>query len=129
MRREREKKIPVEELQEKHLQGVEEETYEECSLALKAESVAVVTEMPKYERIIFRNQRDPGQPLDFHFESAKVPFKMYHLVDGEAYDLPSEVVRNLERCREDIHRHRRNEKGVPEIYVAGHRNHFVCERV
>lgn len=129
MAKERERKIPVEQLREEHLQGVENESLEECSKALKAESIAVVKEMPKYERVIFRNQRDPGAPLEFHYESENVPFKMYTLIDGEAYDLPVEVIRNLERCREDINKYRRNSKGVPEIYCAGYRNHFVCERV
>ena len=80
------------------------------------------------EKIVFRNQRDPGYPLEFHYASKNHPFKQYKLIDGESYTLPFEVVKNLEQCRENIEKYRRNAQGIPEVYVAGYKTHFVCER-
>lgn len=123
-----EKKVPVEQLQEAHLQGPAQESLQEVAEQMQDEQVVVITEAPRYEKITFRNQRDPGHPLEFHYASKTHPFKMYTLIDGKQYDLPFEVIRNLESCREDIHKHRRNADGNPEIYIAGYKTHFVCER-
>ncbi len=124
----REKKIPVETLQEQHLSGPADESLDQIAKELKEEEVIVFTEMPRYEKVIFRNQRDPGYPLEFHYSSKTHPFKMYKLIDGQTYDLPIEVIRNLESCRENIEKYRRNAEGIPEIYIAGYKTHFVCER-
>lgn len=124
-----EKKIAVEELQENHLAGPADEPIEEVAAALKENQVVVVAEVPKHEKITFRNQRDPGYPLEFHYASKAHPFKQYKLIDGHEYTLPIEVIKNLESCREDVHKYRRNSEGVPEVYVAGYKTHFVCERV
>ena len=123
------KKIPVEKLQENHLSGPADEPLEQVAKELKEDQVVVVTEMPHIETVTFRNQRDPGYPLEFHYCSKTHPFKMYKLIDGMQYQLPYEVIRNLEGCRENIHKYRRNSEGIPEIYVAGYKTHFVCERV
>lgn len=124
-----EKKIPVEKLQEQHLSGPADESIAQVADELKAEQVVVVNEIPRVETITFRNQRDPGYPLDFHYASGSHPFKQYKLVDGQRYTLPIEVIRNLESCRENIEKYRRNSEGLPEIYIAGYKTHFVCERV
>lgn len=124
----REKKIPVEQLQENHLSGPADESIDQVAKELKENQIVVVDEMPKCERITFRNQRDPGHPLEFHYASKTHPFKMYKLIDGEKYDLPIEVIKNLEGCRENIEKYRRSSAGIPEIYVAGYKTHFVCER-
>lgn len=124
----REPKVPVEELRENHLSGPADESLEQIEAEMKVSQVAVVNEIPKYEKIIFRNQRDPGYPLEFHYSSKTHPFKMYKLIDGQEYHLPVEVIRNLESCRENIEKYRKNDKGIPEIYVAGYKTHFVCER-
>lgn len=124
----REKKLPVEELQEKHLSGPADETMDVIAKELKENEVVIAVDMPRVEKIIFRNQRDPGHPLEFHYASATHPFKMYKLLDGQEYTLPYEVIKNLERCRENIEKYRRNDQGVPEIYIAGYKTHFVCER-
>ncbi len=84
--------------------------------------------MPKYETITFRNQRDPGIPLEFHYSSKQCPFKAYKLIDGHKYDLPREVIQNLEQCRENKYKYRKNADGNPEAYVSGYKSHFVCER-
>jgi len=123
-----EKKVPVEQLREAHLAGPADEPIEQVSAEMKEDQIVVVKEIAPYESIVFRNQRDPGHPLEFHYASKNVPFKMYKLIDGETYKLPREIIKNLESCRENIEKYRRNKEGIPEIYVAGYKTHFVCER-
>ena len=125
----KEKKIPVEELQENHLTGPADEPIEEIATQMKENLVVEIKGAPPVERVIFRNQRDPGHPLQFHYSSKTHPFKMYSLVDGQEYLLPREVIVNLEGCRENIEKYRKNSQGIPEIYIAGYKSHFVCERV
>lgn len=123
------KKIPVEKLQEDHLTGPANESIEEVREVLKDKKVVISNEVPQHEKIVFRNQRDPGYPLEFHYASKTHPFKQYSLIDGQEYTLPKEVIRNLEGCRENIEKYRKNHSsGLPEIYVAGYKTHFVCER-
>ncbi len=124
-----EKKIPVEQLKEQHLAGPADESMDQVAVELKENQVVVINETPKFEKVTFRNQRDPGYPLDFHYASKSHPFKQYHLVDGAQYDMPIEVIKNLEACRENIHKYRKNSEGIPEVYTAGYKTHFVCERV
>jgi len=124
-----EKKLPVEQLQENHLAGPADETIDQVAIELKEEQVVVVSQMPRAERVVFRNQRDPGHVLDFHYASGTHPFKQYKLIDGQEYTLPIEVIKNLEQCRENIEKYRRNSEGIPEVYIAGYKTHFVCERV
>lgn len=125
----KERKIPVEKLQETHLSGPADESIDQVRDELQVDQIVFSSDIPKMERVIFRNQRDPGHVLEFHYASKNHPFKQYKLVDGHQYDLPVEVIKNLERCRENIEKYRRNSDGIPEIYVAGYKTHFVCERV
>lgn len=124
----RSKKIPVEKLQENFLSGPADESIDKAAKEMKENQVITFTDVPKYEWVIFRNQRDPGHVLEFHYSSKTHPFKQYKLIDGQKYNLPIEVIRNLERCRENIEKYRRNSEGIPEIYIAGYKTHFVCER-
>lgn len=123
-----EKKIAVEKLQEEFLSGPADEAIDQVEKELRENEVVVASEIPHYEWVVFRNQRDPGHPLEFHYASKTHPFKMYKLIDGQKYHLPHEVIRNLEGCKELIHKYRKNSEGIPEIYVAGYKTHFVCER-
>jgi hypothetical protein len=123
-----EKKIPVDQLKEQHLAGPADEPISQVAAELKENQVVVTSEVPVFEEIVFRNQRDPGYPLEFHYASKTHPFKQYKLIDGHTYNLPLEVIKNLQECRENIHKYRRNSEGVPEIYIAGYKTHFVCER-
>lgn len=125
----KQKKIAVETLQEDHLTGPANESMEDIREALKENQVVISKGIPDYENVTFRNQRDPGYPLEFHYSSKTHPFKQYTLVDGQNYSLPREVIRNLESCRENIEKYRKNDRtGLPEIYIAGYKTHFVCER-
>lgn len=129
MRQKREKKIPVEDLQKQHLAGPADEPIEKVREEMQENQIVFAPEVPKYTRIIFRNQRDPGYPLEFHRSSKTHPFKMYTLIDGQEYNLPDEVIEQLEGCRENVEKYRRNSEGLPEIYTAGYKSHFVCEKV
>lgn len=123
-----EKKLPVEKLQEEFLTGPAQESIEQVREELQEDKVVISNRIPQMETIIFRNQRDPGIPLEFHYASKTHPFKQYKLIDGQKYTLPTEVIRNLEGCRENVEKYRRNSEGIPEIYVSGYKTHFVCER-
>lgn len=121
-------KIAVETLQEEHLTGPANESVKEIAEKLKEDKIIIATETPRLEKVIFRNQRDPGHPLEFHYASKSHPFKSYKLIDGHEYTLPLEVIRNLEGCRENIEKYRKGPDGLPQVYVAGYKTHFVCER-
>jgi len=123
-----EDKIPVEQLKEQHLSGPADEPMSVVSKELRENEIVIIEDFPKHEKVIFRNQRDPGHPLEFHYASKTSPFKQYKLIDGKEYELPLEVIKNLEGCREHIHKYKRSSEGLPEIYVAGYKTHFVCER-
>ncbi len=125
----REKKEPVEKLQEEFLAGPADEPIDKVRDELMEDQIVVAKEKPEFERVIFRNQRDPGHVLEFHAHTKANPFKQYKLIDGQEYMLPKEVIRNLESCKENIEKYRRNSQGLPEVYVAGYKSHFVCERV
>jgi hypothetical protein len=122
------KKIDVGTLQENHLTGPANESIQEIAKELKEDQIVIAKETPRLEKVIFRNQRDPGHPLEFHYASKTHPFKSYKLIDGQEYMLPIEVIRNLEGCRENIEKYRKGASGLPEAYVAGYKTHFVCER-
>ena len=124
----REKKEPVEKLQEEFLAGPADEPIDKVRDELMEDQIVVAKEKPEFERVIFRNQRDPGHVLEFHAHTKANPFKQYKLIDGQEYMLPKEVIRNLESCKENIEKYRRNAEGIPEIYIAGYKTHFVCER-
>lgn len=122
------KKESIETLQENYLTGPANEPISEVREQMQEDAIIVFSQVPQHEKVIFRNQRDPGYPLDFHYASKTHPFKQYTLIDGKEYTLPSEVVRNLEGCKEYVYKHRKTSEGIPEIYTAGYKSHFVCER-
>ena len=124
----KEKKISVDELRENHLVGPVSESVEQNAKDLHEDEIVLVDKLPPIETIIFRNQRDPGYPLQFHYHSKNCPYKEYKLIDGNKYPLPVEIIKHLESCRENIEKYRRNADGIPEIYIAGFKTHFVCER-
>ena len=125
----KQKKIPVEMLQEEHLTGPASESMEEIKDSLEVGKIVFSNEKPDYEEVIFRNQRDPGYPLECHYSSKTHPFKQYTLIDGQTYTLSREFIKHLEGCRENIEKYRKSQHtGLPEIYIAGYKTHFVCER-
>lgn len=101
------------------------------------ETVVVAKEIPKYERIIFINNRDPGCALYFHYATETHPLKQYTLMHGLEYDLPVEVIKHLEgtnnydpySCHSRIYSQRKNYEGLPENFVSGHKPYFQCRSV
>lgn len=101
------------------------------------EQVVVATEMQPYERIIFINNRDPGQALYFHYATKTHPLKQYTLMHGLEYNLPVEVIKHLEgqngadpySCHSRIYSARKNYEGLPENYVSGYKPYFQCRSV
>lgn len=101
------------------------------------QKVVVATEIPKMERIVFQNNRDPGCALYFHYCSATHPLKHYTLAHGLEYDLPVEVIKHLEgqnendpySCHSRIYSQRKNYEGLPENYVSSYKPHFICKTV
>jgi hypothetical protein len=101
------------------------------------QTVIVAKEVPRYERIVFQNNRDPGCTLYFHYCSATHPLKHYTLAHGLEYDLPVEVIKHLEgenkndpyTCHSRMYGQRKNYEGLPENYVAGYKAHFSCKTV
>lgn len=99
--------------------------------------VVVAQEVPKYERIVFINNRDPGCTLYFHYSSKTHPLKMYTVGHGMEYNLPVEVIRHLEgqnpmdpySCHSRIYGERKNHEGLPETYVSGYKPYFQCRSV
>ena len=93
------------------------------------EPVKVVTKMPEMETIIFRNDRDPGIPLEFHYATATHPLHSYKLFHDKEYTLAREVVEHLEQCSIPIYGYRKGYDGHPEMYMVGRRHQFSCKHV
>lgn len=93
------------------------------------EPVAVVPYIPKMERIIFRNDRDPGMPLEFHYHSKTHRLHHYKLFHGKEYTLPVEVIEHLETRAIPIYAYRKSPDGHPEMYVNGWRHQFSCKTI
>jgi hypothetical protein len=101
------------------------------------EQVVIAKEIPKYERIIFVNNRDPGCALYFHYATKTHPLKHYTLMHGLEYNLPVEVIKHLEgqnkddpySCHSRIYSERKNYEGMPENYVSGYKPYFQCRAV
>ena len=101
------------------------------------EQVVIAKEIPKYERVIFVNNRDPGCVLYFHYATKTHPLKHYTLMHGLEYNLPVEVIKHLEgqnkddpySCHSRIYSERKNYEGMPENYVSGYKPYFQCRAV
>jgi len=101
------------------------------------QKVVVANEVPKYERIVFVNNRDPGCALYFHYATKTHPIKHYTLMHGLEYNLPVEVIKHLEgqnqsdpySCHSRIYSERKNYEGMPETYVSGYKPYFQCRSV
>lgn len=99
--------------------------------------VVVAIEMPKTEKIVFINNRDPGVPLQFHYHSKTHPLHHYTLFHGKTYDLPVEVIYHLEgeskleqwTCHMRKYGQRLNADGVTETYVNGYVPYYQCKRI
>lgn len=106
-----------------------QETPEGFAEPVHPSGVVVATHVPPTRRIQFLNGRDPGCELMFHYHSATHPLKHYTLFHGKEYDLPEEVIENLENCAENIYGYKPGFSGHPEMYVKSKRYVFTCKQV
>jgi len=93
------------------------------------DQVVVAKYIPKMETIVFRNDRDPGQPLEFHYHSKTHYMKNYKLLHGHTYTLPVEIVEHLETRAIPIYGYRKGLDGHPEMFVNGYKHQFTCKTV
>lgn len=91
--------------------------------------VQVVQNLPRMETIIFRNDRDPGMPLEFHYHTKTHPLGRYKLFHGKQYTLPTEVVEHLEGSSIPIYSYRKGPDGHPEMFVSSFKYNFSCKPV
>jgi hypothetical protein len=91
--------------------------------------VAVVKVMPKMEKIVFRNDRDPGMCHEFHYHSKTHPLHHYKLFHGQEVTLPVEIIEHLENRAIPIYGYRKGPDGHPEMYVQGYKHQFSCKTV
>jgi len=94
------------------------------------EKIAVVKDLPPMETIVFRNNRDNGQVLEFHFEDRKknCPLTHYEFFDGKTYTLPIPVIEHLENCKEPIYEEVEGEGGM-ERRIKAWKYNFSCKVV
>lgn len=95
----------------------------------KVTKVPVVKVMPKMEKIMFRNDRDPGFALEFHYHSATHPLHHYKLFHGKEYTLPIEIVDHLESRAVPIYGYRRGPDGHPEMFISSYKHQFSCKTI
>ena len=101
------------------------------------QKVVIAQEIPKMEKIIFQNMRDPGVTLHFHFHSKTHPLKHYDLIHGQEYELPVEVIKHLEgenkwdpyACHQRLYGRRMKADGVSECFVNGYKPYFNLKHV
>jgi len=100
------------------------------------QKVVIATEMPSYEKVVFRNLRDPGASLHFHYQSKTHPLKHYDLLDGFTYELPTEICLHLEgqgmmpnSCHAPRYGQRTGQAGTPECYIQSYTPYFQLQRV
>jgi hypothetical protein len=96
---------------------------------IKESKIAIAAEMPRMETIIFRNDRDPGIPLTFHFAAKGHPLHHYTLYHGQEHTLPVEVIEHLESCAIPIYAYRKGPDGHPQMYQNGKKYSFTCKTV
>lgn len=101
------------------------EGYEEIDYS----PIEVAPVLPKMERIVFRNDRDPGMPLEFHYHSKTHRIHGYKLFHGKEYTLPVEVIEHLENRCVPIYGYRRGPDGHPEMYIQSYKHQFSCKTV
>ena len=100
----------------------------------------IITEavpIPKMEKIIFINNRDPGCALQFHYASKTHPLKMYTLFHGHEHELQVEVIQHLEgtkpgdpwSCHSRKYGRREKPDGSTETYENSYVPYFQCKSV
>lgn len=98
--------------------------------------VHVAQDIPKMQEIIFVNNKDPGEPLTFHYHSVNHPLKHYTLRPGQKYTLSEEIIRHLEGQSENdpysCHKREYAEKfenGETKLYIKNYVSYYQCRPV
>lgn len=91
--------------------------------------ITIAKYIPKMEKIVFRNDRDPGYPLEFHYHSKTHPLHQYKLLHGKEYTLPVEIIEHLENRAVPIYAYRRGQEGHPEMFISSYKHQFSCKTV
>ena len=99
--------------------------------------IVVCKEIPKYEKIVFLNNRDPGETAFLHYHSKTHPLKHYELHHGQEYDLPVEFIKHLEgqndydpyACHLRDYGMVTNSQGLPQPGITGYSPYFQCRPV
>lgn len=91
--------------------------------------VKVFKDIPEMTTIIFRNDRDPGVPLEFHYASKTHPLNHYTLEHGKQYTLPVEVVEEIESKRIPIYVYKKGPDDLPVKVINGYKYMFTCKQV
>lgn len=96
-----------------------------------AKKIEVVKKMPKMVKVIFRNQRDPGVTLKFHYSNAceGIPLTHYTLVDGKEYILPQLVVNHLEERNLPRYHDVKGEEGTTTPQIKSRTYNFMFKYV
>lgn len=93
------------------------------------DGIKVFKNIPQMETIEFRNDRDPGIPLEFHYASATHPLEHFKLFHGHQYTLPVEIIKHLETRALPIYSYKKGPDGHPEMYVAAYKYQFTCRPI
>ncbi len=93
------------------------------------EKVVIAKQIPVMDEVEFRNDRDPGIPLEFHYATKTHPLKKYKLIHGHRHTLPREVVDHLDSCKIPMYSYRKGSDGHPEMFVTGYKHSFTCRPV
>ena len=98
--------------------------------------VYIAKDIPRTQDIVFINNKDPSQVLQFHYHSKTHPLKRYNLIPGHKYTLPVEIIQHLEGQSEKdpyaCHRREYAERmvdGKTELYVTNHVSYYQCRPI
>lgn len=98
--------------------------------------VFVSKDIPRTREIVFINNRDPSQEVQFHYHSKTHPLKRYTLFPNKQYTLPIEIIEHLEgqgqndpySCHKREYGERTGLNGT-ELYVNNYIPYFQCRPV
>jgi len=98
--------------------------------------VHIASQIPEEQEIIFINNKDPGETLEFHYHSKTHPLKHYKLIPGQKRKLPVEVIKHLEGQSDNdpysCHRREYEEKfvdGFSQLFVRNYVSYYQCRPV
>lgn len=92
-------------------------------------SIVIAKDVPRMETIQFRNDRDPGVELEFHYATKTHPLHIYKLQHGGIYTLPVEVIEHLESRIIPNYIYKKDENGIPQLVVSSNKHMFTCKTI